>query len=75
MKVKTSITLTGSLLREIDEQEAFKSRSDFIEKAVRRLLMHMAREAIERKDFEIINHHADKLNAEAEDTLKYQVRL
>ena len=75
MKVKTSITLTGALLRAIDEQEAFKSRSDFIEKAVRRMLTHMEREAIERKDLELINRHADKLNAEAVDTLAYQVRL
>jgi Arc/MetJ-type ribon-helix-helix transcriptional regulator len=75
MKVKTSITLTGSLLHEIDSQEAFKSRSDFIEKAVRRLLVHIQREEAERKDLELINRHADKLNAEAKDTLAYQVPL
>ena len=75
MKVKTSITLTGSLLHEIDKQDAYKNRSDFIEKAVRRLLVHIQREEAERRDLELINRHADKLNAEAEDTLAYQVSL
>ena len=69
MRVKTSITLTGTLLQEIDRQHAFRSRSDFIENAVRRLLLQIEREAIERKDLDIINRHADRLNAEAEDTL------
>jgi hypothetical protein len=37
--------------------------------------VHIQREEAERKDLELINRHADKLNAEAEDTLAYQVPL
>ena len=75
MKVKTSITLTQGLLDAIDRQADVASRSAFIEKAVRNLLAHMERVAAERRDLQIINRHADALNAEAEDTLAYQVRM
>ena len=53
--------------------DAFKSRSEFVEIAVRRFLTHLEREKIERRDVEIINQSADALNAEAEDVLSYQV--
>jgi len=35
----------------------------------------LARKEAERRDFEIINRHADSLNAEAKDVLTYQVPL
>ena len=76
MKVKTSITLSGDVLRAIDRHHAeFKSRSGFLEAAARGLLARLARTRAERRDLEIINRHADELNAEAEDVLAYQVPL
>ena len=76
MKVKTSITLSGEVLALIDQHHAeFRSRSEFLERAARAFLAHLARTEAERRDLEIINQHADELNAEAEDVLAYQVAL
>ena len=76
MKVKTSITLSGDVLRLIDQHHVeFRSRSEFLERAARAFLEHLARTEAERRDLEIINQHADELNAEAEDVLAYQVAL
>jgi metal-responsive CopG/Arc/MetJ family transcriptional regulator len=76
MKVKTSITLSGEVLKLIDQHHAeFRSRSEFLERAARAMLTHLARAKAERRDLRIINRHADELNAEAEDVLAYQVTL
>jgi metal-responsive CopG/Arc/MetJ family transcriptional regulator len=76
MKVKTSITLSSEVLRLIDRRQAeFKSRSEFLERAAREMLAQLARTEAERRDLELINRHADKLNAEAEDVLVYQTPL
>jgi metal-responsive CopG/Arc/MetJ family transcriptional regulator len=74
MKTKTSVTLTPGLLDGIDKYAGeFKSRSQFIEVAVKRFLRHLEREEMERRDLQIINRRADTLNEEAEDVLRYQV--
>ena len=76
MKSKISITLTSDALRRIQAHVAeFKSRSDLVEAAVERFIAHLERKEIEQRDVEIINRLADKLNAEAEDVLSYQVPL
>lgn len=76
MKVKTSVTLSGEVLRLIDQHHAeFRSRSEFLERAARAMLAHLARAKAERRDLKIINQRADELNAEAEDVLGYQVAL
>ncbi len=76
MKVKTSITLSREVLGLIDKHHAeFRSRSEFLERAARAFLTHLARTEAERRDLEIINRNADELNAEAEDVLTYQVAL
>ena len=60
----------------IDRHHAeFRSRSEFLERAARAFLADLARTETERRDLEIINQHADELNAEAEDVLAYQVAL
>jgi len=69
MKVKTSITLSSNLLNDVDRQPDFKSRSEFIETAIRRLLAQLGRAETERRDLKIINRHAAALNDEAEDVL------
>lgn len=76
MKVKTSITLSGDLLDEIDRRSGeFRSRSEFLETAARGYLQQLARGEREQRDLAIINRRAEALNAEAEDVLTYQVPL
>ena len=76
MKVKTSITLSEEILEAIDLHIGeYRSRSEFLETAVRQFIAQLARKKAERRDLEIINRHADSLNAEAEDVLTYQVPL
>jgi metal-responsive CopG/Arc/MetJ family transcriptional regulator len=76
MKIKTSITLSDDLLKAIDLHIAeYKSRSEFLETAARKFIDQLARKKAEQRDLEIINRHADSLNAEAEDVLTFQVPL
>ena len=76
MKVKTSITLSRQVVQLIDQHSHdFRSRSAFMEHAARALLASLARTEAERRDLDIINRHADRLNAEAEDVLTYQAPL
>jgi Arc/MetJ-type ribon-helix-helix transcriptional regulator len=76
MKRKTSVTLSAPLLRGIEEHAAdFRSRSEFIETAVRFFIAHLERRVADEKDLEAINRRADALNKEAEDVLDYQVPL
>jgi metal-responsive CopG/Arc/MetJ family transcriptional regulator len=74
MKIKTSITLAEDLLKVIDEQSGpHKSRSGFIEKAVRAYVVQAIRDRQNARDLDIINRQADHLNREAKDVLSYQV--
>ena len=76
MKSKISITLTDDSLRGIQAHVSeFRSRSDLVEAAVERFIAHLERKAVEQRDMEILNRRADRLNAEAEDVLGYQVPL
>jgi metal-responsive CopG/Arc/MetJ family transcriptional regulator len=76
MKIKTSITLSNEILKAIDLYVGeYRSRSEFIETAVRKFIAQLARKEAERRDLELINSHSDSLNAEAEDVLTYQVSL
>ena len=74
MKEKTSITLSRDVLAGIDRVAGSKrSRSAVIEHALRRFLSDHARARIEARDLEQLNRAADKLNAEVDDVLEYQV--
>ena len=76
MKVKTSITLSDELIRAIDKySKAYKNRSEFIEAAIWAFIGQIIRERQNARDIEIINRNADRLNAEAQDVLAYQVPL
>ena len=76
MKIKTSITLSDEVLKAIDLYIGdYKSRSEFLEIAARKLIIDLARKKAEKRDLEIINRCADSLNAEAEDVLTFQVPL
>ncbi len=73
-KVKTSITLSSDLLKAIDRTAPQgQSRSDFIEVALRAFFGQMQRRERDARDLAILNEHADRLNAEAEDVLAFQV--
>jgi hypothetical protein len=76
MKVKTSITLSRDLLEEIDTiVDDARSRSNFIEEALRNDLARRRRLRREQADLKILNRSADKLNKEAHDVLLYQDEL
>ena len=73
MKAKTSITLSLPLLVQIDKLIGERaSRSAYIEKVLRDHLRDEARHTIQRRDKELIDAAADRLNEEAEDVLRYQ---
>lgn len=74
MKEKTSITLSREVLAGIDRVAGSKqSRSAFIETVLARYLREQAKAARDAREIEIINRHADELNAEVEDVLQYQI--
>lgn len=70
MRVKTSITLPEDLLVRLDRVD--KNRSALLERAAVAWLAHLERQMRDRKDMEIIDRHADRLNREAMDVLGYQ---
>ena len=75
MKIKTSITLSQDLLKEIDARirAEQRSRSEFIEEAVRAFLTHADRAALQTREAALLRKHAAALNAEMADVLAYQV--
>jgi metal-responsive CopG/Arc/MetJ family transcriptional regulator len=76
MKSKTSITLSDSLLRELDRIVGKNgNRSELIEKAVRAYILGIARDERDRRDLEILNRSAKRMEKEAKDALRYQVKL
>lgn len=76
MKAKTSITLSSDLLAEIDSNAGSgASRSAFIEGILREYFREKVREAINRRDAELINANIDYLSSEALDVLRYQAPI
>ena len=74
MKVKTSITLSSDLLDAVEARTGRgRSRSQFIELALRTFLAQTARNERDARDVEILNRRAEGLNREAADVLTYQV--
>jgi metal-responsive CopG/Arc/MetJ family transcriptional regulator len=73
MKEKTSVTLSRDVLKSVDRLAGTKrSRSAFIEAVLRQYLRERMRAERDARDIEMINRDADRLNAEAEDVLRYQ---
>jgi len=74
MKEKTSVTLFREVLAKIDRLAGRQhSRSAFIEKVLREYLRQRERAELNARDLAILNREADRLNAEMEDVLDYQV--
>ena len=76
MKIKTSITLSEEIVKEIDQLSSkYGNRSILIEQAIRDFLTAEAKRRRDLQDIEILNRRPDALNREAEDVLSYQVDL
>jgi len=76
MRLKTSITLREDVLKIVDrETKKGESRSRAIERLLREGLAARARQAADAQDLALLNRHAEQLNDEAADVLKYQVDL
>ena len=76
MKVKTSITLSEDVVREMDRLLGRAgNRSVFVEEALRHHLATKAQQMRDTRDLEILNRRAPELNQEARDVLSYQVEL
>ena len=76
MKIKTSVTLSDTLLADIDRHAGKNAnRSEFIEVAVRSYLAALMRKQQNLRDLAIINRRAARLNREARDVLDYQIPL
>lgn len=74
MKVKTSVTLAGELVQEMDKlSDRYGNRSALVEQAIRSFLATERQRARDVQDLEILNRRATKLNKEAQDILDYQV--
>lgn len=73
MKEKTSVTLSKEVLSGIDRLAGPRqSRSAFIEDILSQYLLERARAKRDAREIELINQHADEMNAEAQDVLRYQ---
>ena len=76
MKINTSVTLSEYLLQEIDNMSTGKiNRSAFIETAVKSYINQKMKQEQQKRDLEILNKQADRLNNEAEDVLFFQEGL
>ena len=76
MKVKTHITISDNLLKEIDElNDHARNRSILIEEAIKAYLALKRRLTRDQRDLELINRSAPELNRETEDVLSYQVEI
>jgi metal-responsive CopG/Arc/MetJ family transcriptional regulator len=74
MKVKTSITLSEEIVKQIDYYSTQTSnRSTFIETAVKIYIDQMKRKIRDENDARIYLENMDTLNKEAEDVLEYQI--
>ena len=70
MRVKTSITLPAELLTRLDRVD--KNRSALLERAALAYLSRIEREDRDKREIQIINRNAARLNRQAKETLEYQ---
>lgn len=71
MKVKTSITLDATILREMDRLR-HDSRSAFVSRAIEVALRAERDRLRDTQDLATMNRHAPALNQEAEDVIGFQ---
>ena len=74
MKVKTSVTLSEDILRDLERVAGKgRSRSAIIESALRDYISKRAKKLRDAADLEILNKNFKRLNREASDVLTYQI--
>ncbi len=71
-KAKTSVTLSGNLLKVIDGLAGESRRSAWIEQAVRAYAMRQLKRERRELELALLNRHAQALNAEGDDSAAYQ---
>ena len=71
-RVETVVSLPKDLLEQANQMDKNEQISDVIETALREFVTRKARAERDRRELEIINANADKLNEEALDVLEYQ---
>ncbi len=71
-KAKTSVTLSGNLLKVIDGLAGTSQRSAWIERAVRTYVIRELRRERRAHELELLNRHARALNAEGDESAAYQ---
>jgi hypothetical protein len=73
MKAKIAIAISNDVLLEVDRLAGPKrSRSVVIERILREYFRDHANAALQRRDLELLDKAADRLNREADDVLTYQ---
>jgi Arc/MetJ-type ribon-helix-helix transcriptional regulator len=76
MKVKTSLTLSEDVVAGLrTAARRGESRSETVNRLLRERLAGEAAQRARAREVELINRHADALNAEAADVLSYQEDL
>ena len=79
MKIKTSITLSEGLVREMDSllnaPDTPNNRSAFLEAALRQYVALLRRRIRNSRDSEILDRKASQFNDEAKDVLSWQIDL
>ncbi len=71
-RVETTVSLPKDLFDQANQISNNEKISDVIEMALRDFVMKESPTELNRRDIEIINANADKLNEEALDVLEYQ---
>ena len=71
-KAKTSVSLSGELLRAADAVAGKAQRSALVERAVRAYLRTLLRRARNAHDLEAINANAEAANRESDELLNLQ---
>jgi metal-responsive CopG/Arc/MetJ family transcriptional regulator len=71
-KAKTSVSLSGELLRAADAVAGKAQRSALVERAVRAYLKSMVRKSRHQHDLDAINAHADRTNRASDELLDLQ---
>ncbi|MCP5113864.1 MAG: hypothetical protein GY953_23780 [bacterium] len=69
-RIKISLTLPAELLKRMDQVD--RNRSALLKRAALAYLDRLESADRDRRDLEIINRNAKRLNREAIDTLEYQ---
>lgn len=76
MSVKLSVVLPEDLVETMNDlSKPYKSRSQFIERAIKQFIANIKREEQNHRDLELINRNAKRLNEETHDALEYQIPL